>query len=200
MGTDPLLASIGIFAGNFAPRGWAYCNGQLMSIAQNTALFSLVGTTYGGDGRTTFGLPDLRGRVPIHSGTGPGLSTYRLGQRGGVERVNLSILEIPQHNHAAAMTGGLSAIPEYSTDAASNEEPATNDVPAASNFGSGISGTQVKSFGSDTNTVQGAPISVTGNGAVTVGLTGGSQAHTNIQPFLAVHYVIALVGVFPSRN
>ena len=202
MGDNPILGSIGLFAGNFAPRGWSFCNGQLLAINSNTALFSILGTTYGGDGRTTFGLPDLRGRVPIHSGnsTGPGLSSHRLGARGGVERVTLNILEIPSHNHAAAISGALSAIPQFSTDAASSEEPAANDVPAASNFGSGLNATKVKSFGSDTNTVQGAPIPVSGNGPVTVGLTGGNQPHTNMQPYVVINYVIALVGTFPSRS
>ncbi|GAB5552347.1 MAG: hypothetical protein Sapg2KO_19380 [Saprospiraceae bacterium] len=98
-GAEPFIGEISMFGGNFAPRGWAFCNGQLLPIAQNTALFSLLGTTYGGDGRTTFGLPDLRGRVPVHFGNGPGLSDYRLGQKGGAERMILNVTQIPSHNH-----------------------------------------------------------------------------------------------------
>ena len=101
---DPMLASIMIFAGNFAPRGWAFCDGQLLAISANSALFSLLGTTYGGDGRTTFGLPDLRGRAAIGPRHGPGLSNYALGQRGGVETVTLNITQIPSHTHLATVT------------------------------------------------------------------------------------------------
>ena len=103
---DPFIAEIRIFAGNFAPRGWAFCNGQLLPISQNTALFSLVGTTYGGDGRTTFGLPNLQGRVPMHPGNGPGLTARQLGESGGVETVTLAESQMPTHTH------GLNAAPD----------------------------------------------------------------------------------------
>ena len=99
--SEPFIAEIKIFAGNFAPRGWAFCSGQLLQIAENTALFSLVGTTYGGDGRTTFGLPDLQGRAPMHPGSGPGLSSYRLGPKTGAETVTLSDNQMPSHSHKA---------------------------------------------------------------------------------------------------
>ena len=101
---EPFIAQISLFGGNFAPRGWALCDGQLLPISQNTALFSLLGTTYGGDGRTTFGLPDMRGRALLHAGSGPGLSTRRIGQEGGNERVTLSIGEMPSHNHGASVS------------------------------------------------------------------------------------------------
>jgi microcystin-dependent protein len=102
--SEPFVGEIRMFAGNFAPRGWSFCNGQLMAISQNSALFSLIGTIYGGDGRTTFALPDLRGRVPLHAGEAPGLSHYALGQRGGAEQVALSVEHLPNHNHALMAT------------------------------------------------------------------------------------------------
>lgn len=161
-----------MFAGNFAPRGWALCDGQILPISQNTALFSILGTTYGGDGRTTFALPDLRGRVPVHPGTGAGLTSYRLGQRGGVESVTLSPPQIPSHNHAMR---GNSGQPDES-----NPE---NGFPANS------AGTGEDLYHSSSNTSMG----VTAN-------AGGGQPHTNVQPFLCVNYIIALQGIFPSRS
>ena len=139
-GADPFIGEVGLFATNFAPRGWEFCDGQLVPIAQNTALFSILGTTYGGDGRTTFGLPDLRGRTAIGPRTGPGLSTQRLGQKGGVEDVTLTGAQMPSHDHT---------------------------LPPSSD---------------------------------TTGSTGGVQSHTNMQPYLALNYIIALQGIYPSRN
>ena len=166
------LASIIGFGGNFQPRAWNYCAGQLLAISQNTALFSLLGTTFGGDGRTTFGLPDLRGRAPISSGTGPGLSTYKLGARGGVETVTLTTNQMPSHNHLV--------YPGYAATAGVTDPngalPANISQPV---FGATRSGNMA---------------------AATVGNTGGSQWHTNIQPYLAIHWIICVQGLFPSRS
>jgi microcystin-dependent protein len=170
---EPFIGQIIMFGGNFAPRGWAFCDGQLLPISSNSALFSILGTTYGGDGRTTFALPDLRSRVAIHPGRGPGLSDYRLGQKGGAENVTLTANQIPSHNHAirAANTGG------------DDTNPTT-----ANGFGSA----------SDDLYIEDAPSSTMQSGIVTN--TGGSQAHTNIQPFQCVNFIIALQGIYPSRS
>jgi len=169
---NPFLAQIMLFAGNFAPRGWAFCHGQLLPISQNTALFSLLGTIYGGDGRTTFALPDLKGRVVIGPGRGPGLSTYREGQKGGAETVTLTQLNLAQHNHslmiptstqaAGESQGFISAATIYAED----PTPGTN--------------------------IQGAP-------AVTAS-SGHNNPLNNREPYLALNYIIALQGVFPSRS
>jgi len=179
--SDPFIGEIRMFAGTFAPNGWALCDGQLLSIAQNTALFSLLGTTYGGDGRTTFGLPDLRGRVAIHPGQGPGLSNYILGEKSGAEQVTLTTNQIPAHTHAASGT-----------------IQAKNGQPDESNPGGQVPATLTngtEGYAETPNTTMLA------NGVnVTVGNTGGSQPHTNIQPFQCVNFIIALFGIFPSRS
>ena len=173
--SEPFVAEIRIFAGNFAPRGWAFCNGQLLPISQNTALFSLIGTTYGGDGRSTTALPDLRGRAPMHPGRGPGLTDRRLGERGGVETVTLSEAQMPGHTHTAR---------------ASNEQGEENDPVNASLAGS---------VGNNLYTNQvGGPFSSLSS--QTHAMTGGSQPHDNMQPFLAMSFIIALVGLYPSRS
>ena len=172
---SPFLAEIKMFAGNFAPRGYAFCSGQILSIAQNTALFSLLGTTYGGNGQTTFALPDLRGRVPIHPGQGPGLSLYNLGEQGGAETVTLIATQIPAHTHAL----------NVNTGAGTNAAPAANEVLAASTARDKLYTTA-------------APNATLAPQAV--GTAGGSQPHTNIQPYLSVNFIIALQGIFPSRN
>ena len=172
--SEPFIAEIRIFAGNFAPRGWAFCNGQLLPISQNTALFSLIGTTYGGDGRTTTALPNLKGRVAMHPGRGPGLTSRRLGQRGGVEMVSLSEAQMPSHKHTV----------RGSENVAIATAPSGNYV--ARGGGRGInsyitSGTSLGTFKATDN-------------------TGGSQAHNNLQPFLTMTFIIALVGLYPSRS
>lgn len=193
---DPFLGQVLLFAGNFAPRGWALCNGQLLAINQNTALFSLLGTIYGGDGRTTFALPDLRGRAPIHQGTGPGLSHYHLGQKGGVESVTLSPLEIPSHNHGIDMSRLQGAV-----DIPVNTEGGGADT---SNPGEGVltkNNADVFASEATANAKYGGqtiPVAITGQ-ATTMN-SGASQAHTNIQPFLTMNYIIAVQGVFPSRD
>jgi len=178
--SEPFLGQISMFGGNFAPRGWAYCDGQLLAISQNTAVFSLLGTTYGGDGRTTFGLPDLRGRVAVNRGNGPGLSDYRLGQRGGVERTTMNTPQMPAHSHTATTT-----IHVVDDDATTNEPNGAIMAHAAGNTYATV-----------------APDETMEAGAATTANTntGGGQAQTNIQPYLAVSYIIALQGIFPSRN
>ena len=164
---DPLIGEIRMFAGNFAPRGWALCDGQLLAISSNSALFSILGTTYGGDGRTTFGLPDLRGRVAIHEGQGPGLSNYRLGQKGGTETNTMTAAQMPYHGHnVSVLQGNLKG---YKAEF----------IEGNLNFIS--TGDQAKNT-IDTNKV------------------GGNQPVNNIQPYTTVNYIIALQGIYPSRN
>jgi len=179
---DPFLGEIKLFAGNFAPRAWAYCDGQLLPISQYSALFSILGTTYGGDGRTTFALPDLRGRAAIHPGTGPGLSTYTLGQRGGVEQIRLSTANLPSHTHTATSTTTMNVSEDSGED-----EPGDNFLGAGSVYSSTATAGATLNGGAVTT-------------ATTIGMQGGQQPYSNLQPFLGVHYIIALQGVFPSRN
>jgi microcystin-dependent protein len=169
--SEPFLAEIRIFAGNFAPRSWAFCNGQLLPISQNTALFSLIGTTYGGDGRTTTALPNLQGRAPMHPGRGPGLTSRRLGERGGVETITLSQAQMPNHTHQFV----------------GSDEDADRNSPAASRYLA--EGEQI--YGPASN------LTAMGDALQNV---GGSQAHNNLQPFLAINFIIALQGLYPSRS
>ena len=170
---DPFIGEIVMFGGNFAPRGWAQCDGQLLAISQNSALFSILGTTYGGDGRTTFGLPDLRGRVAMHPGSGPGLTPRSLGQKSGSENVTLQASQIPGHSHNMRGNSGQP-----------NETNPENGFPANS------AATDKDLYSSTSNVSMGA----------TALNSGGGQQHPNIQPFQCVNFIIALVGVFPSRN
>lgn len=183
MSTEPFIGEIKIFAFNFPPRDYQTCDGQLLSIAQNTALFSLLGTTYGGNGQTTFALPDLRGRSAIHQGTGPGLPSYSIGQLGGSPNATLSLANMPQHSHAA--TGLNVRIPVTS---ASEDSVATNNY-----IGNAVNDT----FGpvaSATDSLA-SPV-VSGNTAP----SGGSQPFSIENPYLTVNYSIAIFGIFPSRN
>ncbi len=173
--SEPFIAEIRIFAGNFAPRGWAFCNGQLLPIAQNTALFSLIGTTYGGDGRTTTALPNLKGRAPMHPGRGPGLTSRRVGQRGGVETVTLTEAQMPNHTHAF----------EGSSDPPDSRQPGNSLAAQPAGRGAGVLYGTASPVDQDPRTV---------------GNAGGSQAHNNLQPFLVINYIIALVGSYPSRS
>lgn len=170
---EPYLGQIAFVAFNFAPRGWADCDGQLLSIAQNTALFSLLGTTYGGNGQTTFALPDMRGRVLIDDGQGPGLSQYSSGQKGGVETHALTLNEMPVHNHMinAVTAEGNQNVPTASLPANTKVldkeySDATPDTQMASNM---------------------------------ISPAGGSQPHNNMQPYLTLKCIIALQGIYPSR-
>lgn len=175
--TDPFLAEIRIFGGNFAPTGWALCNGQLMSISQNTALFALLGTTYGGDGRVTFGLPNLQGATPMQQGQGPGLSPRYLGELGGTPTVTLLQSEMAMHTHTA-----------LSFDGAGTDTTPTNNTWAQSR--SGRSGDPLYSTGVAPNILM--------NGQAVLP-TGGSQPHNNMPPYLTVTFIIALQGIFPQR-
>lgn len=179
---EPFIGQIQLFGFNFAPRGWAMCEGQLMAISQNTALFSLLGTTFGGDGRTTFGLPDLRGRVAVGMGNGPGLSGQRWGERSGAESNHITIANMPQHNHG--LSQARVSIPVSSDDA--DQDEADGKYLANGNFYHDSPGA----------TYGAGPIAVTGSTDV----AGGSQALNNIQPSLGLNYCIALVGIFPSRS
>ncbi len=178
---DPFLAQIIMFAGNFAPRGWAFCEGQLLPISQHQALFSLLGTIYGGDGRTTFALPDLRGRAPIHQGTGPGLHPRPQGQKGGEETTVLTVGQLPAHNHAATIQAS----------------PGDGDSGLAD--GNSLAH---QSRGTTVPTIynNGAPSIAMHANSVAVGNTGAGNAINNMPPYLAINYIIALEGTFPSRS
>lgn len=171
---EPFLGMIALFGFNFAPRGWAFCNGQLLSIAQNSALFALIGTMYGGDGQTTFALPNLQGRVALHFGQGPGTSQYQIGQLAGSETTTLSAQNLPSHSHP------LNAV---------SETGETSDPTGAFLANTGALDKEYR---------------ISGTGVVmnvnAVGATGGNQPLSIVQPYLAVNYCIALEGIFPSRN
>lgn len=168
---DPYIGEIRMFAGNFAPVGWMFCEGQLIPISENDALFALIGTTYGGDGQETFALPDLRGRLPVHQGTGPGLSTRVIGELSGVETVTLTTNQIPAHTH------GLQA----STSEAETSQPNGNILAA-----------------SDDNLFTGLTPNTALNNAA-LNSVGGSQPHNNLMPSLCVSFIISLYGIFPSQ-
>lgn len=180
--TVPFIGEIRLFAGNFAPVGWAFCNGQSQSIAQNTALFALIGTIYGGDGQNTFNLPDLRGRVPISQGQGAGLSNYSIGQVAGAETVTLTTGQLPVHTHTLNAT--------TATGSATTPGPT---VMLATPVEAGVNTSLYVVPG--TSTVNQAPMA-----AQSIGTAGGSQPHENMMPYQALNYIIALEGIFPSRN
>jgi microcystin-dependent protein len=205
-GTDPYLGEISYVGFNFAPRGWAFCSGQILPITQNTALFALLGNTYGGDGRNTFGIPDMRGRVPIHFGRGPGLNTYALGEHGGTEIMKLTLNSLPAHAHAAI--------------AVSTSTTAVNPTGATSTFKIGVGGSEGRPGGkalgtspiytSDAPTVAlnagsietslaGATATTTTGTTVTVNSTGASQGFPVMQPYTVLNCIIAMEGVFPPR-
>jgi len=172
--SNPYIGEIRMFAGNFAPAGWAFCDGQLLAIAENDALFALIGTTYGGDGQTTFALPDLRGRIPIHQGTGAGLTPRSLGESAGSENVTLTVNQLPVHPHAFLGTSSN----------ASATNPANAVVAAPSTIDLYRPATAP-----NTNLAPNA-----------LGPTGGSQPHDNLQPFLCISFIISLFGIFPSQT
>ncbi len=178
--TEPYIGEIQLFAFSFPPRGWAFCNGALVSIASNTALFSILGVTYGGNGTTTFALPNLQGRAAIGAGTGPGRTTQSLGQTGGQPGVTLTSNQIPAHTHV--LNAGQLSAPNPVQNVAT---PATNALPGLS----------------APNNVYIAPVTPnTSMVASSISTTGGSQAHENMQPFLAINFCIATTGIFPARN
>jgi microcystin-dependent protein len=165
---QPYVGEIRMFAGNFAPAGWMFCQGQLLPISEYETLFQLIGTTYGGDGQSTFGLPDLRGRIPIHEGNG-----FVLAEQGGVEEVTLTVSQIPSHSHSLL---------------ASSSTASSSDT--AGNVGGRLTVAGVFQYGTD------MPLQPLSSSAV--GSTGGSQPHTNIQPYLCINFIISLFGIFPS--
>jgi microcystin-dependent protein len=169
---ESFLGEIRMFAGTFAPVQWAFCDGQLLQISQNDALYSLLSTTYGGDGINTFALPDMRGRIPIHAGSGPGLTPRPLGSKSGAETVTLTVNEFPSHSHSLMA----------STDVADNQAPADHvlDQPSRNIY-----------------TESGNPVQMDQN---TIMANGGSQAHSNMMPFLCINFIISLYGIYPSRS
>lgn len=179
---EPFIGQICLFPYNFAPRGWAFCNGQILSISQYTALFSLLGTTYGGNGQTTFALPDLRGRVPVSSGQGPGLSNYDLGQVGGSEGVTLNVNQLPSHNHMLMGSGNAATVNSLNGNVLASSNGTTGDEQAV---------------GVNTYTTAGSPATADPS---SISQTGGNQPAPIVQPYLAMNYCIALEGIFPSRN
>lgn len=196
---NPFIGQIVLFGGNFAPRAWAFCDGALLAISSNTALFSILGTTYGGDGRTTFALPDLRGRVTVGPRRGPGLSNYDLGERGGVQSVVLNSTQLPSHTHFATNNSATDQHILLSSAAGVRSTPIAGDVPSGASFGPGISATAVNAYGpGSTANVLGQQLS--GSAGLTLQNTGNGQSHENRQPFLAVNYIIAMFGTYPSRS
>jgi len=169
---QPYVGEIRMFGGNFAPAGWAFCNGATLPISEYDTLFNLIGTTYGGDGQSTFQLPDLQGRLPIHQGTGGGLGTYTIGQAAGIESVTLNTNQIPSHNHLAMV----------STTAATASSPQGNVIA------NGTANLFLRDVISDTMN------------ANSVGISGGSQPHTNTMPYLCISYIISLYGIYPSPS
>lgn len=179
------IGEVRMFAGNFAPRNWAFTDGQLLAISSNTALFSILGTTYGGDGRTTFALPDLRGRVSVHPGTGPGLTPRSLGQKSGSETNTLNVNQMPSHNHTASTTSTLRA----TTAGGTTEIPTGNVLADDGNdriYAAGPANTDMGASAIESST--------------TVGNAGAGQAVNNMQPWLGINHIICLQGIFPSRS
>ena len=172
--SEPFLGEIRMFAGTYAPRNWAFCDGQIIAVSQNEALFSLLGSTYGGDGRTSFGYPDMRGRLPIHTGTGPGLTPRPLGQKQGTETVTLTPSQVPNHTHNIAV----------SSQTADQSSPAGHILAQNS---------AVQMY----DTAKVTPKTLRDG---LIGETGGSQAHSNLQPSLCLNFIISLIGIYPSRN
>ena len=170
--SNPYVGEIRLFGGNFAPQGWMFCDGSLLSIAENTVLFDLIGTTYGGNGVNNFALPDLRGRVPVHQGTSQTGSTFVMGQNGGSETVTLTSQQMPQHTHLLVGSGSTANV----------------GTPG----GSALAATAVNSYG--------PPPAVTPMATQAIDTQGGSQPHTNLAPYLAISYIISLYGIFPSQN
>jgi|SRR5579875_3640761 len=172
---NPYLGEIRIFSGNFAPKGWAMCNGQLLSIQSNAALFALLGTYYGGNGTSTFALPDLRSRLPVHQGQGQGLSPYNVGQNGGNESMTLNSQQLPRHNHNVATNGGPGNSPHPPNNLLASSTVANDNFYTNSSDGSMLNPS-------------------------TMSFNGNSLPHNNLQPYLCMTFIIATQGIFPPRN
>ncbi|MDV3241697.1 MAG: tail fiber protein [Methylocaldum sp.] len=193
-GSEDYLGSIDFVGFNYAPRGWATCDGQLLSIAQNSALFALLGTTYGGNGQTTFALPDLRGRVPMHMGQGPGLSNRILGENGGSEAVTLNVGQMPAHSHPATTTVDTSGLKiRANTGQAATPNPAGNALSSTGR--NNTYNTAAPDVDMAANSVGG-----TASATTTIGTSGGSQPVQIMPPYLVLNCIVALEGLFPSRN
>ena len=173
--SDAIVGEIRMFGGNFAPVKWSFCNGQLMAIAQNSALFSLLGTTYGGDGRSSFGLPDMRGRIPVQHGHGPGLSNWTLGHREGTETVTLTVSQMPNHNHSL-----MASTNDATTD---NVSAAVTAKPTYNFYREPTDATRIQEFADEI-----------------LEQTGAGTAHTNLMPFQCISFIICTIGLYPSRN
>lgn len=171
---EPFIGNVILFGGTYAPQGWAFCDGSLMSIAQYDTLFSLIGTTYGGDGQSTFALPDLRSRIPVHQGQGPGLGSYIIGQQAGVETVTLLPAQIPSHSHPVLSNSGT----------AGSQDPTNNFLGTQGTLQEYIPGTSANSV----------------MNAAAVANSAGGQPHDNIMPSIALNYIIALEGIYPQQN
>lgn len=199
---EPFIGQIMMFGGTFAPKGWAFCEGQILRISDHQALYSILGITYGGDGRTTFALPDLRGRAPIHVGTGLGLTTKTLGEIGGYETTVINVNNMPTHTHNATFTqnsgdvSGVGSIPVNNEDGNADSSDPSSGVFAYAN------GDMYTS--EPANSSNPGNISVTGNAIVTGNITvspqGNQQPFNNMQPFIAMNYIIALEGIYPPRS
>ena len=205
---QPYIGGMCAFAGNFAPRNWLFANGSLLPISSNTAMFSLLGTSFGGDGRTTFGLPDLRGRAIVGVGRGPGLSNYTLGQKTGWETITLTVAQMPNHNHSATTTLDLDLAPTDVTVTASlnaHDGPGTSTAPSgnmlAQNAATNVYSGATPSVAMNANAIEAsASGSVNATATTTVDNAGNNQAHENRMPYLAINWIVAQVGVYPSRN
>jgi microcystin-dependent protein len=173
---QPFVGEIQMFAGNFAPAGWEFCSGQLLPISENETLFNLIGTTYGGDGQSTFALPDLRGRIPIHAGQGPGLSSRILSEQFGSETTTLTVNQIPPHNHSILASPSVG-----------NSTGISNSTIAAGTIGRVYTDDNI-------------PDNLDNLNAGTIANTGGSQPHDNLMPYLCINFIISLFGIFPSQN
>lgn len=189
------IGEIRMFASNFAPRGWTYCAGQIVAIASNTALFSILGTTYGGNGTTTFALPDLRGRTAVGVGQGPGLSSYSWGEVGGVETTTMSMAQMPIHTHVigGSIVTQPVAIPALN-DSATTTEPSPTNFPAFSE------GAAIYANSATPNAFMGAIAATLNTTNVTVGAVGGNSSFSLLSPYTTTNYIICNFGIFPSRN
>lgn len=181
---QPYVGEIRMFAGNFAPAGWMFCEGQLLPISEYETLFQLIGTTYGGDGESTFALPDLRGRAPMHAGSNNGY-TFQLAETGGQEEVTLTVNQIPSHTHGAGFQMGVS-------NKAGTVDTPSGNVPA-------VNGLRGFEYASSSNASMGGTAVISGATPTQTTLAGGSQPHNNMQPYVCINYIISLYGVFPSQ-
>lgn len=201
---EPMLGEVRVFGGSFIPRGWAACDGSILPISSNQALFSLIGCTYGGDCRSTFALPDLRGRVAVGYGSGKGsqpgtnLQPIDEGQKSGIDLQVLTLSQLPRHSHIAINTEETSSFTLLSTENATNETPKTGNIPAIANYKDGLIDKKLKAFGPPSKTVNGQNLSTPTN--LSIHSNGNSAAFENRQPFLGVQYIIATSGYYPSRS